>query len=321
MDEDRGDRRSGGGDPIGVPEHGVAQPGGERQCCLELDWLYEPDAPPKRGARWYWRGELLPATAWASGKPHRKAKLALIGSRKPGHGVRYANSRHYDMVRRRLTREQKRAETRGRLLAAAAKVFATKGFHGASVDGIAEEAGFTTGALYYNFGGKEDLFLALFEEHVAERVGAYSEAFGRGHTLEEQARRGADDWIAYIGRSPEFFQLFIEFWAYATRDPKLRRRFAARFGAFPEAIARMIEEAARQRGIELPPGAAERLGTVVNALGNGLALEKLANPDAVPDDLFGLTLWHLFESLSGSTSQRVGDRRTASSQGRTSGGS
>ncbi|MGD1058555.1 MAG: helix-turn-helix domain-containing protein, partial [Solirubrobacteraceae bacterium] len=59
----------------------------------------------------------------------------------------------------RMTREQTRANTRERLLVAARSVFARSGFHGASVDEIASEAGFSTGALYSNFGGKEDLFL------------------------------------------------------------------------------------------------------------------------------------------------------------------
>ena len=66
----------------------------------------------------------------------------------------------------RLTREQSKAHTRERLLNAARTVFARGGYHGATVDEIASEAGFSTGALYSNFDGKEDLFLALMEREI-----------------------------------------------------------------------------------------------------------------------------------------------------------
>jgi AcrR family transcriptional regulator len=197
----------------------------------------------------------------------------------------------------RLTREQRKALTRDLLLEAGSKVFARRGFHGASVEEIAEEAGFSTGALYSNFSGKEDLFLALLDEEIAEDVRKYDEIFNRARGLDEQARGGADEWMRELQRDPQHFALFIEFWAYAARDPELRRRFAARFGAFREAFGRMVEKGAAEMGVELEPGVAEQLGTVVNALGNGVALEKVADPDAVPDELLGFVLSFLFQAL------------------------
>jgi AcrR family transcriptional regulator len=165
---------------------------------------------------------------------------------------------------------------------------------------VAREAGATTGAIYSNFEGKEDLFLAVFEEHVASQVRKYREIFARGRSLEERSRGGADDWMAYLREQPDSFPLFIEFWSYAVRDPKLRPRYAARLAAFRETFARLIEEGAEDLGIELPEGFAERMGTVINALGNGLALEKLADPDSVPDELLGWTLALIFETLAAS---------------------
>lgn len=201
------------------------------------------------------------------------------------------------MPRTRLTREQRKALTRDLLLDAGAKVFARRGFHGASVEEIAEEAGFSTGALYSNFSGKEDLFLALLDEEIAEDVRKYGDIFERARDLDEQARGGADEWMRELQRDPEHFALFIEFWAYAARDPELRRRFATRFGAFREAFGRMVETGAADLGVELEPGVAQQLGTVVNALGNGMALEKIADPDAVPDELLGSVLSFLFQAL------------------------
>src|ERR1700724_288440 len=76
----------------------------------------------------------------------------------------------------RVTREQSKANTRERLLAAARSVFARSGFHGASVEEIASKAGFSTGSLYSNFNGKEDLFLVLMEREIDEHAREISEA-------------------------------------------------------------------------------------------------------------------------------------------------
>src|SRR5438876_8430182 len=129
------------------------------------------------------------------------------------------------MAVRTPIREEHRALTRTRVLEAAARVFARRGFHGASVQDIAREAGATTGAIYSNFAGKEDLFLAVFEDHVASQTRKYREIFARGASLEERSRGGADDWMAYLHDEPDSFPLMIEFWSYAVRDPKLREKY------------------------------------------------------------------------------------------------
>ena len=194
-------------------------------------------------------------------------------------------------------REEQRALTRARVLEAAVRVFARRGFHGASVQEIAREAGASTGAIYSNFAGKEDLYLAVFDEHVATQIREYTERFARGRDVDEQSRGGADHWMAQLREDPDFFPLYMEFWAHAIRDPQLRPRFAARFAAFRETFAQLIEQGAREVGLEPPPGFAERMGTVLNALGNGLAMEKLTDPDAVPDELLGDTISMIFNAL------------------------
>lgn len=204
-------------------------------------------------------------------------------------------------------REEQKAATRLRLLEAAEAVFARRGFHGASVDEIAREAGATTGALYANFAGKEDLFLQLLDHTMEQDVRAYSEVSGAAATPEEAARAGADRWMQVLSDRPEYFPLFIEFWAYAVREPAVRERFAERFAAFRLATGRIVAAGGEARGIELEPEHVERLGTFVNALANGLALEKLVDPAAVPDELFGDLLVLIFsgsEALSGNTTER-----------------
>jgi AcrR family transcriptional regulator len=188
---------------------------------------------------------------------------------------------------RQSLRDEQRALTRRRLLEAADAVFASRGFHGASVEAIARKAGATTGALYANFSGKEDLFLELFEERTAADVQEYREIFQGSATANEQARGGADRWMRILVDRPAYFPLLIEFWSYALRNPEARRRFADRFAGFRAAIAKQVSDGAAQRGIPMTDEMAERLGLVINALGNGMALEKLIDPEGVPDELFG----------------------------------
>ncbi len=202
-----------------------------------------------------------------------------------------------DAAPRLSLRDEQKALTRRRLLDSAEAVFARNGFHGASVEAIARETGATTGALYSNFAGKEDLFLALFEERIATDMGDYSQIVAEGATIEEQARGAADHWIEILRERPDYFPLLIEFWAYAIREPALRERLAGRFTALRSASGRLFLEAAERQGHPPNVEAGDFVGLLINALGNGLALEKLVDPDAVPDGLFGDMLVLLFRAF------------------------
>jgi AcrR family transcriptional regulator len=202
-----------------------------------------------------------------------------------------------DSSGRPTLRDEQKALTRRRLIDAGEAVFARRGFHGASVEEIAREAGASTGALYSNFAGKEDLFLALLEERIAADVRDYSQIAAAGATVEEQARGTADHWMAILRERPDYFPLFIEFWAYAIREPRLRERLAGQFAALRYASARLFLAGAGQQGVALSAEAGELVGILINALANGLALEKLADPDAVPDSLYGDMLMLIFQAL------------------------
>jgi AcrR family transcriptional regulator len=190
--------------------------------------------------------------------------------------------------------EEQKALTRRRLLDAAEVVFAGRGFHGASVDEIAREAGATTGALYSNFSGKEDLFLAMFERSAQADVSDYAEIFTTQATPEEQTRAVADLWMRILRERPHYFPLVIEFWTYAMREPGLREPLAERFRTLREASARLVTQGAQRRGISLSPEFAQRLGLLITALGNGLALEKLLDPEAIADETYGDLLTLIF---------------------------
>ena len=195
-------------------------------------------------------------------------------------------------------RDEQKALTRKRLIDAAESVFSRSGYHGASVGEIAREAGATTGALYSNFAGKEDLFLALFEERITADVGEYSEIVAGGETLEDQARGAGDRWMEILRERPDYFPLLIEFWSYAIREPQLRERLATRFAALRSGSAQVAAEAAEHWGLAVDAAeAGEHLGLFINALGNGLALEKLVDPDSVPDSIYGEFLALVFRAF------------------------
>jgi AcrR family transcriptional regulator len=197
----------------------------------------------------------------------------------------------------RLTREQSKANTRERLLDAARSVFASSGFHGASVEEIASAAGFSTGALYSNFDGKEDLFLALMEREITEHSREIAEAVARRASVAERATGGAAAWMTMIEREPELLLLFMEFWAYGVRDPQVRPKVAARFAQVRELLTSLVAEAAREFDLELELPA-EHLAVAIDALADGIARQKLADPDAVPDELMGRVLSLLLGAAS-----------------------
>jgi AcrR family transcriptional regulator len=183
-----------------------------------------------------------------------------------------------------LTRKQSQERTRERIVEAAAKVFARRGYHRATVDEIAAEAGFTIGALYSNFSGKEELFLAIADRQVEERVaeiGAIADA-AEGDAPGEDA---AEQLRSFLERDPDWPLLFYEFWSLSVRNPELQGELAKRRDAIRDALAETLERVAKQHGFELR-FPAPVLATAIAASLNGLAFERAADPKSLPDEVF-----------------------------------
>ena len=197
----------------------------------------------------------------------------------------------------RMSREERKANTRERLLLAARTVFARSGFHGASVEEIASEAGFSTGALYSNFDGKEALFLAEMERAIDEHAREISDAVGARTSISERATGGARQWMMMIERDPEVLLLFMEFWAYGARDAKVRPQVAAQFARVRTLLTQLIADGVREFDLVLDIPA-EQLAVAIDALADGIARQKLADPDAVPDELMGRVLSLLFAAVT-----------------------
>lgn len=190
---------------------------------------------------------------------------------------------------RRLTRAQQQAQTRARLIDAAGRVFARRGFQAASVEEIAEEAGYSHGAVYSNFDGKADLFLAVFEDYMAGRVRELAEtqaALPDDAPLEDRARALADQWMDRLARDRDSMTLHLEFIAHADRNPELARRFGSRSMAMREAVAGYIAHYQQEASMELAMPV-DDLALVLRALGIGLAIESLVSPGTVRHDLYG----------------------------------
>lgn len=153
---------------------------------------------------------------------------------------------------------------------------------------IAAEAGFSKGALYWNFESKEELFFTLLDD-VDDRLRvlltlAASASTDRDVTAE--LSRGLSNVLA---QNRNMVLLFHEYSAIAVRDPDLAARYAKRNALLRKELARTIE--ARFEALEVPLSMpAEHLATVVIALVDGLSIERLTEPEAVPDDLFGQVL-------------------------------
>lgn len=142
------------------------------------------------------------------------------------------------MTAEKLTVERRRQLTRDALIASARDVFVKRGFHGASLEEIAEAAGFTRGAVYSNFENKEELFFTVLDRHVESQVAAFDAFFeDSGGPVAADDEDIARVWRQLsAGSDPEWIALSLEFRLYALRNPEVRSRFLARYHAYRDQI-------------------------------------------------------------------------------------
>ncbi len=185
----------------------------------------------------------------------------------------------------RLTRAQSRQRTREALVSAAMGVVARSGYAGASVDAIAAQAGFTVGAVYANFGTKQELFLAVFERHCAEELAALRELTAATGSVAELLAAVTRRFTDLDEAHREWWQLWAELWLFAQRNPHAAQRLAT----VQDETRQVIAEALR-RGSE--PVSDEAVA-VVHALWEGFMMYRLVNPDALSADAFGRAVQQL----------------------------
>jgi AcrR family transcriptional regulator len=193
-------------------------------------------------------------------------------------------------TRRRPTRAQKREANRARILRAARDVFGAHGYHAATIEEIADEAGLSNGAIYYNFRNKEELFLALLDARLDERLEHARETLGPRGGFSSPGQRALIDEARDITRSFKESRgwrlLLLEFVAYAARNPTFAARFAEHKRRLRAELAETLEQHLSARAIT-PAMPIDQLAMAVTALANGLAVEELSDPGSVSDDLLG----------------------------------
>jgi AcrR family transcriptional regulator len=184
-----------------------------------------------------------------------------------------------------LTPERRRQQTRDHLLAAAAQVFADRGFHGASLDEVAAVAGFTKGAVYSNFKNKEDLFLALFKANYDREMEALRTTLEASDVAPESRLSDFAELIWVQSRSPgNFGVLYQEFWLYAARNPEARAQLTALEDENVRGIADILEAERKRQGMA-PLESPERVARVIAVLFHGIGLLGVLQPEVADEAL------------------------------------
>lgn len=177
----------------------------------------------------------------------------------------------------RLTRAERTARTRAELLSVARQEFVSAGYHGATLERIAERAGYTKGAVYSRFPSKADLFFELLEARIHERADQnrrLAEGVHGADGLEELLQR----WSEIQHDDMAWTLLVVEFRVHAARDPVLNRRYAE---LHQRTVDRLTDVLSEVLGADVD-GAAARM---VLGSGAGIALEEAVHPGSVPPSL------------------------------------
>ena len=184
-------------------------------------------------------------------------------------------------VRTRPTRD----DTCEKLFEAAARVFEEQGIGGASIEAIAAAAGFTRGAFYSNFKSKDELIIAMLEDHVAQTVRRNLDLLAAHGTPEDfidalkTMDRSRHD---PLGRSP---LLHMEMILFVARAEKRRPELAKRLRARRKLVAEIVETTAKNSGQTRPLNPAWA-GAILLALEDGFRLHRLIDPETTPADSF-----------------------------------
>ncbi len=192
---------------------------------------------------------------------------------------------YHQAMQERLNRQERKSQTRERLIDAAAAVFARRGFETATIDEVAAAAGYTKGAVYSNFASKTDLFIALIERRIEVQTADHARHF-EGQDLTTVTRGLQDEPERESESDRQWLLLAVEFWLHAMRDERARTLMAEQYERARLASARLIEpfyEMASQQ----PPFTPREMAIVIEAIGAGLAFQAALDPAAVRMSLQG----------------------------------
>ncbi len=194
------------------------------------------------------------------------------------------------------SRQAGRAEvTRRKLLAASKRIFTRDGFEAARLEDIAAGAGYTRGAFYAHFKSKEDIFFALFEEWVRERIDSITAALGQQEGPMEKLVALRKHY-AELASDRRLVLISLEFKLFALRHPEAHARLRNRHRRIRASFGELISELLRPLGHTLPidnPAASTCLGAVAQ----GLLLEHLVDPKTLPESDVRHVLGLFFDTI------------------------
>lgn len=195
-------------------------------------------------------------------------------------------------MKKRISRKESQSQTRTNLLDAALEVFSRRGYHAASVDEIAAEAGYSKGAVYSNFSNKEELFLALIDRRFAQDAQGYPGIINfMNDGLKVEA---GSDFKEQIMRDRTWSILMVDFFLYAIREGSNRKELSTRLENLRSVMGKNLTDLYKQMG-KKPMLPVTELPWSVFSLGVGMMLQFYIDPDGLPDGLYERALQQLLK--------------------------
>src|SRR5271169_2757357 len=223
----------------------------------------------------------------------RQLSMPAHGKRSRGRTTLAAGARSRQADRTRATRRK--------LLDAAKRIFAKDGFEAARLEDIAAGAGYTRGAFYANFKSKEDIFFALFEEWVRERIETLTSALRR-HSDPGEKLVALRTHYAELATDRRLVLISMEFKLFALRHPEAHARLRSRHRRIRASFAELFSEIMSALGRELPI-AYPAASACLSAVSQGLLLEHLIDPKTLSDGDVRHVLGLYFDSIFSSCAQ------------------
>ncbi|ATH94670.1 TetR family transcriptional regulator [Bacillus glycinifermentans] len=193
------------------------------------------------------------------------------------------------MLRRRLNQKERKEETRQMLLHSAVEIFSELGFHGASVEKIAEHAGFSKGAVYSNFKSKEELFLALLEQQMNLHVNNIDKIIDQQDSLAHFIEAMHEHFVSVTNENQKWIILNTEFLLHAMRNEPVRSKWSCMIMESVDQISKSVAKLMlkENHNSALSP---EEIAWTIFSLENGLAIFNFINEEKVPANLYGKAL-------------------------------
>jgi AcrR family transcriptional regulator len=176
-------------------------------------------------------------------------------------------------------------------------VFARRGYQQAGVDEIAAEAGYSKGALYWHFSGKQQLLETLLEERIDAPMREMVVLLESAPPDRDMSVEASREFARQLGEQREAVLLEREYWSLAIRDPVLRTRYMERQTELRSALAAAMQARARHLGTPHLPMPAEDVARIVMSVIGGLTLDELIEPESVRPQLLGDTLALIYSGL------------------------